>query len=139
VQERLVGQVHLPEGNIITGPTTPPWKGLNKPHRQDRRWATAWSPEQISKRLPLDFPEDKTMRISHEAIYQSLFIQGRGALRRELLTWLRTGRALRVPRARAKGRGKNFITPEVMITERPAEVEDRAVPGHLRRRPHHRA
>lgn len=69
------------------------------------------------------------MRISHEAIYQALFIQGRGALERELVACLRTGRALRVPRARTKGRGKQFVTPEIMITERPAEVGDRAVPG----------
>jgi IS30 family transposase len=69
------------------------------------------------------------MRISHEAIYQALYIQGRGALRRELTACLRTGRALRVPRARTK-RGKNFVTDQVMISQRPAEVEDRAVPGH---------
>ena len=70
------------------------------------------------------------MRISHEAIYRSLYVQGRGALRRELTTCLRTGRALRVPRARVRGRGKSFVSPEVMISARPAEVEDRAVPGH---------
>jgi IS30 family transposase len=70
------------------------------------------------------------MRISHEAIYQALYVQGRGALRRELTACLRTGRALRVPRARTRNRGKNFITPEVMISERPAEADDRAVPGH---------
>jgi len=70
------------------------------------------------------------MRISHEAIYQALYVQGRGALRRELSACLRTGRALRVPRARTRQRGKNFITPEVMISQRPAEVADRAVPGH---------
>ena len=70
------------------------------------------------------------MRISHEAIYQALFIQGRGALKRELVACLRTGRALRVPRSRTQGRGKKFVTSEVMICERPAEVEDRAVPGH---------
>jgi IS30 family transposase len=70
------------------------------------------------------------MRISHEAIYQALYIQGRGALRRELTACLRTGRALRVPRARTRGRGKRFVTPEVMISQRPAEAEDRAVPGH---------
>jgi IS30 family transposase len=70
------------------------------------------------------------MRISHEAIYQSLYVQGRGALRRELTACLRTGRALRVPRARTRGRGKSFIAPEIMISERPAEVADRAVPGH---------
>jgi IS30 family transposase len=70
------------------------------------------------------------MRVSHEAIYQALYIQGRGALRRELTACLRTGRALRVPRARARGRGKRFVTPEVMISQRPAEAADRAVPGH---------
>src|SRR5437868_8421522 len=70
------------------------------------------------------------MRISHEAIYQALFVQGRGALRRELTACLRTGRALRVPRARTRGRGKKFVSPEIMISERPAEIDDRAVPGH---------
>src|SRR5690349_4708527 len=70
------------------------------------------------------------MRISYEAIYQALYIQGRGALKRELVACLRTGRALRVPRARTQGRGKKFVTPEVMISERPAEADDRAVPGH---------
>ncbi len=70
------------------------------------------------------------MRSSHEAIYQSLYVQGRGALRRELTACLRTGRALRVPRARARGRGKSFVTDQVLISERPAEAADRAVPGH---------
>jgi IS30 family transposase len=70
------------------------------------------------------------MRISHEAIYQALYVQGRGALRRELVTCLRTGRALRVPRSRARQRPGGHVTAEVMISERPAEVEDRAVPGH---------
>ena len=70
------------------------------------------------------------MRISHEAIYQALYVQGRGALNRELTQCLRTGRALRVPRARAQSRGKSFVTPELLISERPAEAEDRAVPGH---------
>ena len=70
------------------------------------------------------------MRISHEAIYQALYVQGRGALRRELTACLRTGRALRVPRARSRGRGKAFLTPEIMISQRPAEAADRAVPGH---------
>lgn len=129
VADRLSGSITRPDGTEVRGPTVR-FKGRRHGPRQDRRWAKAWSPEQISKRLALDFPGDETMRISHEAIYQSLFIQGRGALKRELVTCLRTGRALRVPRARSKGRGKNFITPAVMISERPAEVEDRAVPGH---------
>ncbi|MGH9101257.1 MAG: IS30 family transposase, partial [Acidimicrobiales bacterium] len=125
----LSGLVRRPDGTAVEGPTVR-FKGRRHGPRQDRRWAKAWSPEQIAKRLPLEFPGDETMRISHEAIYQSLFVQGRGALKRELVTCLRSGRALRVPRARAKGRGKNFITPEVMISERPAEAADRAVPGH---------
>lgn len=106
------------------------WKARRHGRRQDRRWAKAWSPEQISRRLRLKFPGDPTRRISHEAIYQALFIQGRGALRRELIACLRTGRTLRVPVARTRKRGKSFITPEIMISQRPAEVADRAVPGH---------
>jgi IS30 family transposase len=99
--------------------------------RKHRRWANAWSPEQIARRLPVDFPDDETMRISHEAIYQAPFVQSRGALHRELTACLRTGRALRIPRARTRGRGKTFISPEIMISERPAETVDRrAVPGH---------
>ena len=90
----------------------------------------AWSPEQIARRLPFDFPNDDSMRISHEAIYQALYVQGRGALRRELTACLRTGRALRMPRARVRGKGKSFVSPEIMISERPAEIADRAVPGH---------
>jgi IS30 family transposase len=70
------------------------------------------------------------MRVSREAIYRSLYVQRRGALRRELTACLRTGRALRVPRARLRGRGKSFVTDAVMISERPAEAADRAVPGH---------
>jgi IS30 family transposase len=83
-------------------------------------------------RLPIDCASifRTTMRISHEAVYQSLYVQGRGALRRELTACLRTGRALRVPRAQSRGRGKWFIVPEIMISERPAEAADRAVPGH---------
>jgi IS30 family transposase len=100
VQERLSGQVRRPDGTPV--PVAATWKGRNKPRRQDRRWVSAWSPQQISHRLRMDFPDDESMRISHEAIYQSLFIQGRGALKRELVACLRTGRALRVPRARSR-------------------------------------
>jgi len=106
------------------------WIGRRHGRRQDRRWARSWSPEQIANRLRVDFPHDETMRISHEAIYQALYVQGRGALRRELVSCLRTGRALRVPRARTQGRGKKFVTPEIMISERPAEADGRAMPGH---------
>jgi IS30 family transposase len=107
-----------------------PWKGRRHGRRQERRWAAAWSPQQIAHRLRLDFPHDDAMRISHEAIYQALYVQGRGALRRDLTACLRTGRALRVPRARSRGRGKSHVAPEVMISQRPAEAGDRAVPGH---------
>src|SRR3954470_12718481 len=130
VQDRLAGKVRRPDGTAVAGPAVKPWKGRNKPRRQDRRWARAWSPEQISARLKVDFADDPGMRISHEAIYQSLFVQGRGALARELTACLRTGRALRVPRARVGARGKGFISEEVMISQRPAEAADRAVPGH---------
>lgn len=129
VQDRLGGKVASPAGKSIAGPTIA-WKGRRHGPRQHRRWARAWSPEQISRRLPIDFPEDTSMRVSHEAIYQALYIQGRGALRRELTACLRTGRTLRVPRERARSRGKSFITPEILISERPATVDDRAVPGH---------
>jgi IS30 family transposase len=128
VQDRLSGAVERPDGSAA-GPTVR-WIGRRHGRRADRRWATAWSPEQIAQRLPMDFPDDESMRVSHEAIYQALYVQGRGALRRELTACLRTGRALRVPRARTQGNGKKFATPEVMISQRPAEVEDRAVPGH---------
>jgi IS30 family transposase len=94
------------------------------------RWDGRWSPEQIARRLVTDFPDDETMRISHEAIYQALYVQGRGALRRELTECLRTGRAIRKPRRRAAVRGQRQIPPEIMISQRPAEVGDRALPGH---------
>jgi IS30 family transposase len=80
--------------------------------------------------LPIDHPEDESMRISHETIYQALYIQGRGALKRELVARLRTGRALRTPRERARQRGRKFVSDEVRISERPAEADDRAVPSH---------
>jgi IS30 family transposase len=129
VQDRLAGAVVAPGGAAVPGPVVP-WKGRRHGRRQNRRWARAWSPEQIAHRLWLDFPDDELMRISHEAIYQALYVQGRGALRRELTACLRTGRALRVPRARSRGRGKSFVGPEILISERPAEAADRAVPGH---------
>jgi IS30 family transposase len=129
VQDRLAGVIATPDGTAVPGPSVR-WIGRRHGRRKDRRWAAAWSPEQIAYRLRIDFPDDVSMRISHEAIYQALYVQGRGALRRELTACLRTGRALRVPRARTRGRGKRFVTPEVMISQRPAEANDRAVPGH---------
>jgi IS30 family transposase len=88
-----------------------------------------WSPVQISRLLPVAFPDRPEMRVSPETIYQALYVQGRGALRRELHQCLRTGRALRRPKARTEAR-KPRIPGMVMISERPAEIEDRAVPGH---------
>ena len=129
VQERLSGVQRTPDGRLV-GPPGPKWSGRGKPHRADRRWVTGWSPEQISQRLKADFPNDESMQISHEAIYQALYVQGRGALKRELVACLRTGRALRVPRARSRKKPWGHVTAEVMISERPAEADDRAVPGH---------
>jgi IS30 family transposase len=130
VEDRLSGAVASPGGPSVIGPSVSSWKGRRHGPRQNRRWSKAWSPEQIAGRLPIDFPDDDSMRISHEAIYQALFVQGRGALRRELTACLRSGRTLRVPRARVGQRGKSFVSPEIMISERPAEANDRAVPGH---------
>jgi IS30 family transposase len=87
-----------------------------------------WSPQEIAERLKRDFPDDPRMQVSHEAIYQSLFVQGRGELRRELARCLRSGRTSRRSQNRVEKRGK--IPDMVLISERPAEVEDRAVPGH---------
>jgi IS30 family transposase len=129
VEERLAGTVAAPNGAVVAGPSVP-WRGRRHGQRTARRWSRAWSPEQIARRLVIDFPNDEDMRISHEAIYQALFIQGRGALRRELTACLRTGRALRTPRARLSQRGKGFVSSEIMISQRPAEADDRAVPGH---------
>jgi len=132
VQERLAGRVITEHGVPVTGPTVP-FTGRNRARRADRRWAQAWSPQQIAARLRRDFPDDPTMRISHEAIYQALYIEGRGALSREYVACLRTGRALRVPRARTRRARRNqrgFITPEVTLDHRPADVADRDVPGH---------
>src|SRR3954447_15275570 len=120
VRERLAGEIAAPDGTSVPGPQVR-WIGRRHGRRQDRHWARSWSPEQIANRLPVDFPDDDSMRISHEAVYQALYVQGRGALRRELTACLRTGRALRVPQARTRGRNKPFVAPEVMISERPAE------------------
>jgi IS30 family transposase len=128
VQDRLAGEVQRPDGSAA-GPEVG-WRGRRRGPRRDRRWGKSWSPEQIAARLRVDFPDDESMRISHEAIYQSLYVQGRGALRRELTACLRTGRALRVPRARTRRGNRSFVTDELLISERPAEVADRAVPGH---------
>lgn len=89
-----------------------------------------WSPEQISRRIVEDFPHDLEMRVSHETIYKELYVQGRGSLRKELTKCLRSGRARRRGRVHRSGNDNGRIVDKVMISERPAEVEDRAVPGH---------
>ncbi len=129
VEDKLAGEVTDAQGRPIAGPNVP-WAGRRHGRRKDRRWGTAWSPEQISNRLEIDFADDESMRISHETIYQSLYVQGRGALRRELSACLRTGRALREPRARTGRSGRTFVTDDVKISQRPAAAADRAVPGH---------
>ena len=98
----------------------------------ERKLEARWSPEQISAWLASEYPDSPEMQVSHETIYQSLFVQSRGALRRELHSCLRTGRAMRRPKTYVKGNriGAGKIKNMVMISERPAEVKDRAVPGH---------
>jgi IS30 family transposase len=100
----------------------------------ERRLEHNESPEQIANRLPLDFPDDPEMRVSHETIYTSIYVQGRGALRKDLAGHLRTGRAMRKPRAQARDRaariGGSPLRDVISISQRPPEVEERAVPGH---------
>ncbi len=95
-----------------------------------RRLDDGWSPQQVAARLVVDFPNDETMRVSHETIYLTLFVQARGALRRELTRALRSGRAMRHPRGKRLPQGRGQLTEMVPISERPAEADDRAVPGH---------
>ena len=125
------GSVRRPDGTIVAGPDDAAVEGAEQAASRRtgggrRRGARSRS----RNRLQVDFPDDESMRISHEAIYQALYIQGRGALKRELVACLRTGRALRVPRARSRNKPQGHVTAEVVISERPAEAEDRAVPGH---------
>jgi IS30 family transposase len=96
----------------------------------EAKLALRWSPEQIAGWLPLAYPQDPVMRVSHETIYLSLFVQSCGALRRELQRCLRTGRAMRYPRGKRLPQGRGQLRDVVLISERPAEAEDRAVPGH---------
>jgi IS30 family transposase len=95
-----------------------------------QKLALQWSPEQISGWLKREFPTDQDMQISHEAIYRSLFVQTRGVLKKELTAHLRTRRQMRLPKSHNAGSGQGRILDMVSIRERPAEAEDRAVPGH---------
>jgi IS30 family transposase len=96
----------------------------------ERRLADLWSPEQIAAQLRVDFPDDPTKRVSHETIYKSLYVQSRGALRKELTRYLRTQRQKRKPRVEGRVETRGRIPDMVLISERPPEVADRAVPGH---------
>jgi IS30 family transposase len=129
VQDRLSGEVHTTTGKVV-GPDGPSWDGKNKPHRGDRAWVTGWSPEQISKRLPLDFPDDESMRISAEAIYQALYIESRGGLERMQSWHLRRGRTKRMPRSRARQQTWAHVTADTVLAKRPKEVADRKLAGH---------
>jgi transposase, IS30 family len=96
----------------------------------ERRLLEHWSPQQIAARLVCDYPNDLAMRVSHETIYRSLFVQARGALRKELTACLRTGRTQRRSHKRTEHSGTGRLQNMVLISDRPAEVSDRAVPGH---------
>lgn len=110
-------------------PKTPKLVAVPRLRREvERGLKRRWSPQQIAARLVVGFPDDLEMRVSHETIYQSLFVQGRGALRQELTRCLRSGRAQRRPQGRVPGNGE--LQHMVLISDRPPEVEDRAVPGH---------
>jgi len=89
-----------------------------------------WSPQQIAARLVCDYPDDLSMRVSHETIYRTLFVQARGALRKELTNCLRTGRTQRRPQMRSEQSGAGRLRNMILISDRPPEIEDRAVPGH---------
>ena len=128
VEDRLAVMIIRPDGRPARELDVPSTKRRSV-RRRHRRWGKAWSPERIPARLRGDFLEDETMRVSHEAIHRSLRIQCRGELRRDLGACLRSGRALRGPRARRRSRCRSFAAPEVMMSERPAEGEDRAAPG----------
>lgn len=131
VQQRLSGQVEHDDGSgVALGPEAKVWSGRNKPRRGDRRWVTGWSPEQISGRLKIDFPDDESMRISHEAIYQALYVADRGGLDRELVACLRTGRSLRVPRKRSSRKPWAHVGEADTIHKRPAVIEERSTVGH---------
>ena len=123
-------RAHRRASDLAKRPKVAKLAGCHRLRLQVETWLAAelWSPTQISAQLRIEFPHDPIMRVSPETIYQSLYVQGRGALRKELAACLRTGRAIRRNRSRLETRGR--IPDMVMISERPAEIEDRAVPGH---------
>ena len=114
VQARLAGTIARTDGKQVPGPVVR-FIGRRHGRRADRRWAASWSPEQIANRLKLDFPEDATMRISHEAIYQALFIQGRGALKRELIEVRRAASPTREVFNQLTNRDMTFVDPDEIV------------------------
>jgi len=96
----------------------------------ERRLRERWSPQQISNRLVLDFPDDAEMRVSHETIYRTLYLRARGTLKKELVTALRTGRVQRRSRGRTQNPASGRLKDMILIGERPPDVDDRSVPGH---------
>jgi IS30 family transposase len=129
-----VGYRAVPAQRLAAARARRPHPAKLGPNQRLREWvsvklALRWSPRQIAATLPAEFPDRPEMRVSHETIYQSLYVQSRGGLRRELVTCLRTGRAVRRP-ARRPVAGRGPLGEMVLISHRPAEVADRAVPGH---------
>lgn len=129
VQDRLSGLIAKPDGIAFDGPVVV-WKGRRAFHRQSQRWSSAWSPEQMAQLLKVDFPEDTTMRISPKVIYQAFYIQGRGAIKRELSACLHSGRALRLPRERARSRGRPFLADALMVSD-PTRIRSEAALAKL--------
>ena len=123
-------RAHRRAGDLARRPKQAKLAGCDRLRVQVETWLEdeQWSPVQISAQLRIEFPDDPMMRVSPETIYQSLYVQGRGALRKELHACLRTGRAIRRNRSRIQTRGR--IPGMVMISQRPPEAQDRAVPGH---------
>lgn len=129
VNDKLSGHVRSGGGERF-GPVGPVWDGKNKPHREDREWVRGWSPQQIAKRLPVEFPDDPTMRISHETIYQALYVPTRGGLTRQQSWHLRRGRTKRTPRARTRQQAWAHVTDATTLKKRPSKADGRKVAGH---------
>ena len=137
IRDRSVGGLYLPyhAHTAAAAARARPKASKLTTHHQLRQavedgLAKRWSPEEISHRLVKDYPDDKSMRVSHETIYQALYFQARGGLKREVAQALRSGRTRRKPHRRPDQRQRRFVDPMIMISDRPPEVEDRAVPGH---------
>lgn len=129
VNDKLSGHIRSGGGERF-GPVGPMWDGKNKPHREDREWVRGWSPQQIAKRLPVEFPDDPTMRISHETIYQALYGPTQGGLTRQQSWHLRRGCTKRTPRARTRQQAWAHVTDATTLKKRPSEADERKVAGH---------